>query len=95
MEKAHVLYVSNMDETRALLILKPDTEDEKAIAAIEGVMREVELSEIDEEEYYTETETAPGFFRECAESIWCNNCGVYIENRWEANYSLALNVPIL
>jgi hypothetical protein len=95
MKTAHVLYVTNIDETQALLVLSPDTDSEVAIAAIEEKIREVELCDIDENEYYEETYTAPGFFRESAESIWNNHDGIYIENRWEATYDLALNVPIL
>lgn len=95
MKKAHALYVSNIDTNQVLLILNEDTDPETAIQAIEEKIREIELSDIDEDEYYSETETEPGFFRELAESIWNDHDDVYIENRWEATYGLALNVPVL
>lgn len=95
MKKAHALYVSNIDTNQVLLILNEDTDPETAIQAIEEKIREIELSDIDEDEYYSETETEPGFFRELAESIWNDHDDVYIENRWEVTYGLALNVPVL
>lgn len=95
MQNAHVLYLSNIDTNQVLLILNTDTDPETAIQAIEEKIREVELCDIDEEEYYSETETEPGFFRELAESIWNDHDNVYIENRWEVTYGLALNVPVL
>lgn len=95
MKNAHVLYLSNIDTNQVLLILSEDTDPETAIQAIEEKIREFELCDIDEDEYYSETDTEPGFFRECAESIWNDHDDVYIENRWEVTYGLALNVPVL
>ena len=95
MEKAHVLYLSNIDTNQVLLILNVNTDPETAIQAIETKIREVELCDINEDEYYSETDTHPGFFREAAESIWNNHDYIYLENRWEVTYGLALNVPIL
>lgn len=95
MQNAHVLYLSNIDTNQVLLILNTDTDPETAIQAIEEKIREVELCDIDEDEYYSETDTHPGFFREVAESIWNDHDCIYIENRWEVTYGLALNVPVL
>ena len=95
MQNAHVLYLSNIDTNQVLLILNTDTDPETAIQAIEEKIREVELCDIDEEEYYSETETEPGFFRELAVSICNDHDDVYIENRWEVTYGLALIVPVL
>lgn len=95
MQNAHVLYLSNIDTNQVLLILNTDTDPETAIQAIEEKIREVELCDIDEEVYYSETDTHPGFFREAAESIWTYHECIYLENRWEVTYGLALNVPVL
>lgn len=95
MKTAHALYVSNMDTTRVLLILDPKTDDKTAIAAIAQKMQEVETCEIDEDEYYQETGTTPEDFHEFAEAIWMHHDTIYLENRFEATYGLALDVPNL
>lgn len=95
MKTAHALYVSNMDTTRVLLILDPKTDDKTAIAAIVQKMQEVETCEIDEDEYYQETDTTPEDFHEFAEAIWKHHGTIYLENRFEATYGLALDVPNL
>lgn len=95
MKTAHALYVSNMDTTRVLLILDPKTDDKTAIAAIAQKMQEVETCEIDEDEYYQETDTTPEDFHEFAESIWKHHDTIYLESRFEATYGLALDIPNL
>ena len=51
MKKVHVLYVHNCDMSRVLLVLNPNMDDETAINAIFEAIKEVELYDIDEEEY--------------------------------------------
>ena len=52
MSKVNVLYVSNMDTTRVLLALDPNTDNEISIKAISEKIKETELCDIDAEEYY-------------------------------------------
>ena len=95
MKTAHVLYVSNnMDTTRVLLILDPKTDDKTAIAAIAQKILEVETCEIDEDEYFQETETTPEDFHNFATAIWKYH-KIYLDKRFDATYGLTLNVPTL
>ena len=93
MKKAHVLYVHNCDMSRVLLVLNPNMDDETAINAIFEAIKEVELYDIDEEDYTDITSIEE--LKDIASSIWHNHESVYIDTRWEATYCIATNVELL
>lgn len=95
MRKVNVLYVSNMDTTRILLALDPNTDNETAIKAIAEKIREIELCDIDEEEYMTETGTHPDEFMMMARRIWYYHDSFYLDKRWDATYGIALGVELI
>ena len=93
MKKVHVLYAHNCDMTRVLLVLNPNMDDETAVNAIFEAIKEVELYDIDENEYTDITSIEE--LKDIATSIWHNHESVYIDTRWEATYELATNVELL
>lgn len=95
MGKVNVLYVSNMDTTRILLALDPNTDNEIAIKAIAEKIKEIELCDIDDDEYYQETESNPDDFEAMARRIWYYQDSVYIDTRWEATYGMATGVNLI
>ena len=95
MGKVNVLYVSNTDTTRILLALSPDTNNEVAINAIAEKIKEVELCDIDEEEYMAETETHPDEFMMMARRMWYYHDSFYLDKRWEATYGIAVGVELI
>lgn len=95
MGKVNVLYVSNMDTTRVLLALDPNTDNETAIKAIAEKIKEIELFDIDADEYYKETDSHPNDFEEMARNIWCYRDSVYLDRRWEATYGMTGGVTVI
>lgn len=95
MGKVNVLYVSNMDITRVLLALDPNTDNEIAIKAIAEKIKETELCDIDADEYYQETESHPDDFEVMARDIWYYQDSVYLDRRWEATYGMTTGVELI
>ena len=95
MGKVNVLYVSNIDTTRVLLVLDPNTDNETAIKAIAEKIKEIELFDIDADEYYKETESHSDDFEEIARSIWRYQESVYLDRRWDATYGMATGVNLI
>lgn len=95
MSKVNVLYVSNIDTTRVLLALDPNTDNETAIKAIAEKIKETELCDIDADEYYQETESHPDDFEAMARRIWYYHDSYYLDARWEATYGMATGVNLI
>lgn len=95
MSKVNVLYVSNIDTTRILLALDPNTDNETAIKMIAEKIKSVELDDIDEDEYMNETDTHLDDFMAMARRIWYYHDSYYLDARWEATYGIAVGVELI
>jgi hypothetical protein len=95
MDKVKVLYVSNIDTTRILLVLNYDTPNDIAVKAITEKIMETELYDIDKDEYFQETGMTPENFEEIARQIWYYNGSYYLDNRWEATYGISGWVEVI
>jgi hypothetical protein len=89
MDKVKVLYASNIDVTRILLVLDYNTPSDIAIKAITEKIMETELYDIDKDEYFQETDMSPEKFEEIARQIWLFNESYYLDNRWDVTYGIS------
>lgn len=95
MDKVKVLYASNIDVTRILLVLDYNTPNDIAIKAITEKIMETELCDIDKDEYFQETGMTSENFEDIARQIWLFNDTYYLDNRWEATYGISGWVEVI
>ena len=94
MENINVLYVRCYENVRILLAINPNTDNETAINTIAKIIKEHEMLNVNEQEYYEESGLVEDDFLVMARDIWFYNNENYIDI-WENNYGIAKNVNIL